>query len=728
MKRLLFLFLLISSSLAYGQSNDLEIYGKIDAMGNYNITFMKSLLDTLNKSKMNVNLIPGFQPLDGDLTAISNLSGTGLPRKTGVNTWVLDGTSFQPLSTRLTEIAALTPSNGQVISWNGTAWTASTPSGGTWGSITGTLSSQTDLQNALNAKQATLVSGTTIKTINSTSLLGSGDIVISGSISDGDKGDITVSSTGSVWTIDNGVVGLAKLAVGSGTAGQQIRVNSGATGFEYFTPFVSPATTNGDIIYYTGSAYQRLGIGTSGQVLTVSGGLPAWSSAAGGVSDGDKGDITVSSSGTVWTIDNSAVSLAKIANGTALSVVGRSANSSGVYADIAAANDNEVLRRSGTSIGFGAINLASSSAVTGDLAFANFTPATAASKLLGRGDSGSGDYQEITIGSGLTMTGTTLSSSGGSLADGDKGDVTVSSSGTVWTIDNNAVTQGKVSNGYVDLSSAQSSIGGNKTFTANVTASSSGGNQVFIVRTSNFASTVTMESILNNTSTEVYKMESNGGATYNQYSTAGSLIGTLRISQPGAFGAGLIFQNSGATKRFDLGHNQSSTNNWMYLYNANAVTSMKLALGGDGMTDPNAAVSITGNGTTTGIALRIKNSANADKFTVDDSGNVITGGSFVTQGVRYALSQKTTTYTLTAQDFSIEVTTGTHTQTLPTAVGVPGEVHFITNSGSGTVTVGTTSSQTFVNQTGTPTTITLNQFQGVMVQSNGTNWVVLSKF
>lgn len=58
-----------------------------------------------------------------------------------------------------------------------------------WGYIEGTLSDQTDLNTALNGKQATLVSGTNIKTINGVSVLGEGDIEV------GEGGTITVNQS-----------------------------------------------------------------------------------------------------------------------------------------------------------------------------------------------------------------------------------------------------------------------------------------------------------------------------------------------------------------------------------------------------------------------------------------------------------------------------------------------------------------------------------------------------
>jgi len=66
-------------------------------------------------------------------------------------------------------------------------------------------------------------------------------------------------------------------------------------------------------------------------------------------------------------VANNSITNAKLRDSVALSVIGRSANSTGDPGDIAASSDGDVLRRSGTSLGFGAIPESSVTGLTSDL-------------------------------------------------------------------------------------------------------------------------------------------------------------------------------------------------------------------------------------------------------------------------------------------------------------------------------------------------------------------------
>lgn len=75
---------------------------------------------------------------------------------------IYNGTTF--------EQKTLVPSEGMYLKWQGGLLVNAAAGGGTWGSITGTLSDQTDLQSALDAKLATNGNGANVTDLNANNI------------------------------------------------------------------------------------------------------------------------------------------------------------------------------------------------------------------------------------------------------------------------------------------------------------------------------------------------------------------------------------------------------------------------------------------------------------------------------------------------------------------------------------------------------------------------------
>jgi len=104
-----------------------------------------------------------------------------------------------------------------------------------------------------------------------------------------DQGDITGITAGTGITVTSATGPVPTVAINTAVTADlttaQTLTNKTLTSPALTTPTISTATTNGDLLYGTGSgALARLGIGASATVLTVSGGIPSWAAPAAGSS------------------------------------------------------------------------------------------------------------------------------------------------------------------------------------------------------------------------------------------------------------------------------------------------------------------------------------------------------------------------------------------------------------------------------------------------------------
>ena len=237
-------------------------------------------------------------------------------------------------------------------------------------------------------------------TVNATAYYLNGVLFTGGGASDGDKGDIVVSSGGTIWTIDAGVVTYAKMqnvavtgrVLGRFTAGSGLVEEGTGAQVNSLLPIFTD-TLKGLVPPSGGGTVQFLRADGTFATPPGGGGGSGLADAYQVITDG------VSPAGAVGAATFKLRAAAPLAVTTENTNVTHGKNAlfnfvNGAFGDI-------VISAGAWTIG--------NSAVT----YAKMQSTSVPSILLGRGAGTAGVIQEITLGLGLTMTGTTLAASGG---------------------------------------------------------------------------------------------------------------------------------------------------------------------------------------------------------------------------------------------------------------------------------------------------------------------------
>jgi hypothetical protein len=299
----------------------------------------------------------------------SDITGLGTMSTQNANAVAITGGTISGLGTPLavpsggSGAATLT---GYVIGNGASAMTASATIPNTDITGLGTMSVQSSdavtitggTANGLTIGNSTpaAVTATTLR-VNSTVSL-AGDTGTAGQVLTSNGGSAptwqSVGGVGTVTSVDGsgGTTGLSLTggpitASGTLTLGGTLAAASGGTG--------QASYTTGDMLYASGSeAISKLGVGTSGQILTVSGGIPSWQAApATGVESFSAGTTgftpSTATTGAVTLSGTLAVANGGT-NGTAAPTAGTVAYGTGTaYAFTSAGTSGQVLQSNGSS-------------------------------------------------------------------------------------------------------------------------------------------------------------------------------------------------------------------------------------------------------------------------------------------------------------------------------------------------------------------------------------------